>query len=293
MALAIPLGMTATRSEASSTCRLNTERRDARAKLEQELRDTAKTIADTLPEVPDRAVGPLFADLFAALPGVDAPALLRDAAKGVEKAREDPDARQTFFALGVKLWTRLAEADAMEGDRARVLAERLAPCAELPAFLFFLERDAADHGLANAEAVFARELDRRFPAFRRGRGHAAIDRPLLGALGATPESHARLQLELHPNGHLASLRVPGDDGPSLTLSPGGGAGHFVHTGQQGGYGFHIDERYAKGQVHATLNSPWHDGSESSETKEWVCWVLECIGSIVSAAERAPPKKRKR
>jgi hypothetical protein len=285
--------MARTRSEARSSCRLNSERDDARAKLEQELRDTAKTIADTLPESEGRAVGPLFADLFSALPGVEAPASLREAAKGVATAREDADARQTFFALGVKLWTRLVEADAMEQGRARVLAERLAPCAELPALLFFLERDAADHGLVEGEAVFAHELDRRFPSFRRGRGHAAIERPLLDALGATPESKPRLQLELHPNGRLASLRVAAEGGPSLTLSAGGGAGRFTHTGTRGGYGFHVDERYAEGRVHTTLNSPWHDGCESSEAKEWVCWVLECLGSIVAEAERNPSPRRKR
>ncbi len=278
-----------TAAEPATCCRLRSERQEARELAEQELRDTVKTLAETLPEHPDRPVGALFAQLFSTLPGLEAPALLHAAAKGARAARRDPDARRTFFALGVKLWTRLLEAGALDAGRARVLAECLAPCAELPALLFLLECDAAGHSLPEAAAAFAGELDRRFPAFRRRRGQAAVDRPLLSALGATPEDTPGLELALHPNGALASLRVPGEKGPSLTLDAAGGSGRYSHTGKRGGYGFHVDERYSKGAVHTTLYSPWHDGSEGDEAKEWVVWVLECIGSVV--AEAALAKRR--
>lgn len=277
----------------SNTCGAGSEKARARAEAEQQLVDTVRTLAKELPAHPERKVGPLFADLFSALPGVEAPEIVHAAARSAREARADPDARATFFALVTQLWHFLRASGALDAGRARVLAERLGPCADHPALLFYLEADAAAHGLPEARSAFAAELDRRFPAFRRGRGHAAVDGALLEALGATPQRAPGLALTLHPGGQLAALRAPGEGGPELTLERAGGRGRFTHTGRRGGYGFHVDERYADGQVHATLYSPWHDGATCSEDREWVCWVLECVGAIVEAAERAAARPRTR
>lgn len=246
----------------------------ARERAERQILDSIETLATELPTAVDRPLGALLAALFSELGVV--PDVVRDAARSAATARELPDVRQRFFALVSRFWDFLGESDALGAERARVIASHLARCADHPALLFFFERDATSRGLSAASRCFARELALRFPHFRRQRQRAVIDRTLLELLGAPAEL-----LRFHSNGHLASFAVPVRDGPSLTLDARPGSGRFSQVGKRGGSGFVIDERFSAGRVHTTFNSPWHDGVESSEPGEWVCWVLQNVGTIVS------------
>ena len=243
--------------------------------IETELRDTVKTLNGALQRKSPPLASVLLADLFSALPGVPASKTLAAAAERTATALQSADARAVFFSLGVQLWNRLGASKALSRERALVLATRLAPCARFPALLFFLEQDARARGFDESAQAFGDELDEAFPSFRAARGVATFGLPLLEALGAT---RAALKLKLDEHGDLK--RIGFENGVTLTIT-GPGEGSFSETGKRGGYGFHVGERYSGGQVHTTLCSPWHDGEESSATKEWVCWVLECISSITA------------
>lgn len=244
--------------------------------IETELRDTVKTLNGALRRKSPRLASVLLADLFAELPGVPASKTLQDAAARTATALQDTEARAVFFSLGLQLWNRLSATNALSRERARVLATRLAPCAGFPQLLFFLERDADARGFDDVKAVFAGELDDAFPSFRAQRGVSTFGLPLLHALGATRDG---IDVKLDSNEQLKRLSVK-NGGPTLNLTAPG-VGTFSETGKAGGYGFAVGEKYEAGAVHTTFCSPWHDGEESTEKKEWVCWVLECIGSITS------------
>jgi hypothetical protein len=241
--------------------------------IEHELRQTVKTLEGaTKRKHPPPPASALLADLFASLPGVRVPDAVTALAHQAGRALHDADARATFFSLGVALWNRLSAHQALSRERALVLAERLAPCAKFPELLFFLECDADTRGFDEVRAVFAATLDEHFPRFRATRGTATFGLRLLEAVGAT---HDAITLELDDDGQLKRALK---NGVVLHLSAPG-TGSFTQTGKRGGYGFHVSEKYEGGAVHTTLCSPWHDGAESSENKEWVCWVLECLSAL--------------
>jgi hypothetical protein len=102
-----------------------------------------------------------------------------------------------------------------------------------------------------------------------------------------------LYAEFYADGHLKRLGVKKKGaltGPLLELDPTPGRGRFRHEGKSGGYGFLTDETYRNGVVHGTFCSPWHDGEEYSEKKEWLIWVLECAATV---KENAAPQTRKK
>lgn len=245
--------------------------------IETELRDTVKTLNGALKRRSPPLASVLLADLFAALPGVPVSKALQEAAARTATALQDSDARAVFFSLGVQLWNRLGATDALSRERAKVLATRLAPCARFPELLFFLEQDARSRGFDDVETLIAAELDDAFPSFRAQRGVATFSLPLLDALGATRDG---LDVKLDEHQQLKRLSVKGKGGPTLTITSAG-VGTFSETGKSGGYGFAVGEKYERGAVHTTFCSPWHDGEESTQEMEWLCWVLQCIGSITA------------
>ena len=84
-------------------------------------------------------------------------------------------------------------------------------------------------------------------------------------------------------------------GVKLTLGPRPGRGSFDQTGSRGGYGFAVGETYEDGHACGMLCSPWHDGEEYRQPKDWMMWVLENVSEIVSSShvKPKPAKKSKR
>jgi len=259
-------------------------REKARAKVHEELLETATTITDHLATEPGSLKALMLADLLAALLDADAPEALRDGAARVPKVPPEAEERATFFALGAGLWRRLASDDVLDVDAATIIASRIAPCGDEPALLFMLQREAEEKQLTDAAAAFTRELSARFPAFARRRDRLPITRELLAFIGVD-DSVRGLGLSFHGDGHLACLSAPGRGGPTLTLDRVPGAGHFKHEGSRGGSGFIVDERYEQGAVHTEVFSPWHDGTEYATKTDWVVWVLQCATTVAQEARR--------
>ncbi|MFT3713158.1 MAG: hypothetical protein QM817_36350 [Archangium sp.] len=241
--------------------------------IEQELRQSVKTLEGaTKKKTPPPAASALLADVFASLPGLRVPDAVTALAHQAARALHDADARASFFSLGLALWNRLSAHEALSRERAMVLAERLAPCARFPHFLSFLESDAKARGFDDVSAVLAEARLENFASFVPET--ATFGLHLLEAVGAT---HDSIELELDDHEQLKRAMK---NGVALHLtSPG--AGSFTQTGKRGGYGFYVSEKFENGQVISTLCSPWHDGEESLEPKDWVRWVLECLASLTA------------
>lgn len=99
----------------------------------------------------------------------------------------------------------------------------------------------------------------------------------------------------HASGHLARAHMAGDDKShgELLLDEKPGTARLTVQGYKGGLGFLISERYAAGQVHTTLNTPWHDGVESSEHVPWTTWVAQSLASLADAAKDAAARAKKK
>jgi len=105
----------------------------------------------------------------------------------------------------------------------------------------------------------------------------------------------RVTIAYHPNGHLARVAVRIDrlhDG-ELELAEEPGSGHYRIVEKRGGYGTMIAESYRNGRVWTTLNTPWHDGEESSAKKPWTRWVEENLADLARLATTAPRARSRR
>jgi hypothetical protein len=89
----------------------------------------------------------------------------------------------------------------------------------------------------------------------------------------------------HSSGHLARVAVHVDQlhEGELVLAEQPGSGHFRIVEERGGYGTMICEDYRNGCVVTTLNTPWHDGDESSEARPWTRWVEESLADLARLA----------
>ncbi|MFN0247045.1 MAG: hypothetical protein ACKV2T_09055 [Kofleriaceae bacterium] len=101
----------------------------------------------------------------------------------------------------------------------------------------------------------------------------------------------------HPSGHLARIRVYRDDlhHGELSLAATPGAGTYSISEKRGGYGTTIRDSYRNGCIVTTLNTPWHDGEESSVAAPWTKWVMQQIDDLARLAtvpSRKPRKPRK-
>ena len=108
-------------------------------------------------------------------------------------------------------------------------------------------------------------------------------------------THPAVEIAYHPSGHLARVAVHVDelhDGV-LELAPEPGSGHYRIVEKRGGYGTMIAEDYRNGRVVTTLNTPWHDGTESSAKKSWTRWVEENVADLARLATTAPRRARAR
>jgi hypothetical protein len=102
----------------------------------------------------------------------------------------------------------------------------------------------------------------------------------------------RTKLAFHPSGHLASatIRVDARHHGELVLAERPGTGHYTIVEVRGGYGTMIRDDYRDGKVTTTLNTPWHDGTESTETQTWTRWVK---ASLCDLARLAGAKRTRR
>jgi hypothetical protein len=116
------------------------------------------------------------------------------------------------------------------------------------------------------------------------------------ARGAIDETYipAGVTAAFHPSGHLARAHVFVDklhEG-ELVLAEEPGSGHYRIVEKRGGYGTMICEDYRDGCVVTTLNTPWHDGEESSAAKPWTRWVEECLADLARLSSRARAARRR-
>jgi len=91
----------------------------------------------------------------------------------------------------------------------------------------------------------------------------------------------------HPSGHLhrASVHIDELHHGELVLDALPGSGRFSIVEKRGGYGTMISDAYRDGCVITTLNTPWHDGTESSEPMAWTKWVMQNLGDLARLAAR--------
>lgn len=273
----------------SSCCLVSQKRSDQLARAESEIRETASTLDAHLAEHPEQRRAQLLAGFVCGLLGDEAPDRLRR--HGLSVVDHAEEARQEGVgAIASGLWSRLLELEALTPERAETIARALAAMLTSPAQLFFFERQATDQKLDRAARCFAAALDQRHPDFRRRRGTLKIDRALLEDAGF---DLARLEVSFYGDGHLRSLSPrAGTDGPCLELDEKPGRGRYSETGKRGGYGFIVEERYEDGCAVGQLFSPWHDGEDYRTPKEWLIWILECVGEISSRRSRKKPRQKR-
>lgn len=137
-----------------------------------------------------------------------------------------------------------------------------------------LERRAAEISEARAAGVPRGHIDRSF-----------VPRQLTG--------DPRVEMAFHPNGHLARVAIQIDSlhHGELVLDRRPGSGHFTIVEKRGGSGTLISERYRRGGVVTTLNTPWHDGEESFEKKSWTRWVEENLAQLARLSALKGPRRR--
>lgn len=96
-----------------------------------------------------------------------------------------------------------------------------------------------------------------------------------------PEALARdrrVRVRVH-DGHLAHVRVSIDADRYGELDLGRHRGESLLVEPRGGYGTMIREHYVCGRVTITLNTPWHDGTESTIDAPWTRWVVERLEEL--------------
>jgi hypothetical protein len=147
------------------------------------------------------------------------------------------------------------------------------------------------YGLRQAKigADAADMIERRAIELSEARAEGVIE----GSIGAelVPDE---LEASYHASGHLARVRVWIDDlhNGELVLAAKPGSGSFSIIEKRGGYGTMIREDYRGGGVVTTLNTPWHDGEESTETKPWTLWVMQNLADLARLARAGKNKARK-
>lgn len=96
----------------------------------------------------------------------------------------------------------------------------------------------------------------------------------------------------HASGHVArvAVHIEAMHEGELQLHPIPGSGSFRIVEKIGGYGTVNRELYKDGAIHATLNTPWHDGEESTHVKPWTRWVEESLSELARLVEAAPPAR---
>jgi hypothetical protein len=154
------------------------------------------------------------------------------------------------------------------------------------------------HGFASARIgrdavpILEQYADEISEARRDGVAPGLIDTRMI------PESLAtdpRVQVTAHASGHLARVGIEIDllNEGELVLAEQPGSAAFSITQKLGGYGTLTRERYKAGSVHQTLNTPWHDGEDSSYETPWTKWVMASLDELASLAERLPAQARVR
>lgn len=105
-------------------------------------------------------------------------------------------------------------------------------------------------------------------------------------------SDPRVVVAMHDSGHLARVRIEIDlvNEGELVLAAQPGSAAFSISQKLGGSGTLTRERYKDGSVKQTLNTPWHDGEESTYESPWTKWVMASLDELVSLAERHPARR---
>ncbi len=135
-------------------------------------------------------------------------------------------------------------------------------------------------------------LERR--AAEIGEARAAEVRPGMIDRSYVPEALAS-HATYYASGHLRSVSIElgenREGGLELAETPG--SGHYRIIEMRGGYGTMINEDYRDGCVVTTLNTPWHDGEESSAKKPWTRWVEENLADLERLVTSTPEEKQKK
>lgn len=144
-----------------------------------------------------------------------------------------------------------------------------------------LERRAAEIGEARPLGVAAGHIDASY-------------------IPASLAADSRASISYHPNGHLQRVAIEIDrlHHGELVLSELPGNGRFAIVEKRGGYGTSIREDYSDGAIRTTINTPWHDGDESTARKSWTRWVEENLADLARLAaahtgRTATPRAKRR
>ena len=225
----------------------------------KQLRETRFTVLDTLRDEPNHFKALVMANALAELDPDHDPALAAH--------------RRRFQATRAAGWALQAKAEGLDG------------------LLFALARGWSDGNIGRAAVPvlegYAEEIgEARPPGVARGHIDAAY-------LPAQLTGDARVKLDFHPSGHLArvSLSIDALHSGALVLDRKPGAGSYEIVEERGGSGTMIREHYRDGAVHSILNTPWHDGVESSQPKAWTRWVEENLADLARLS--AAPLRQKR
>ena len=210
--------------------------------LHRQLRETRETVIAHLREAPDDPRALLFADVLAEL----------------DSDRELATHAMRFRAVRPATWAD----DARRAGLDRVLF-RLADGMRSSRFgrdaIPILERRAIEISEARPPGVAAGWIDETF---------------VPDALAADQ----RVRVRSH-GGHLARVAVKLAAVRYAELELGRYRGRFEIVEKIGGYGTMTRETYACGRVTTTLNTPWHDGTESTSDAPWTRWVVDCLDQI--------------
>lgn len=229
----------------------------------------------------------MLAELLDALLGPSAPAVVRRTA-ATARARPITDEGKRARNGGVlhlasMLWRLFADRRALTAERALVLATRMARWIDDATLLHLFECEAASKQLEDARRALHGAVKAISPRFHARAHRLRIDRALLDRL----DLGDRVVATFHDSGHLASLSVPGQMTPRLTLARTPGTGAFRDGGTSGGYGYATSESYAEGHASGTFFSPWHDGEQYRQPIAWLQWVVECAGAVANMARKSP------
>jgi hypothetical protein len=253
-------------------------------KARTQIRETRQTLLDHLRDAPGDFKALLLASVVAELDPDRDPALLAHAARANTLRAKDPsgwakrarDQGLDVVLFGLAQGLHRAEFGA---DAIPVLARRCAEISSRSVILALLReylRDREDAATGRALAAIDAAIAERTPRLAAG----VIDASFVPEQLAT-SPHAKVRY--HHDGHLAEVVIrKGRWKGRLQLDPRPGTGRYQLEGFTAGSGHLTSETYRDGQVHTTLNTPWHDGCESSETLAWTRWVAECLGSLADA-----------
>lgn len=245
-----------------------------------QITETRRMLDARLREEPDDFMALALADVFAELDPEREPGLRCHARRAHELrgrlGATSWQSRARDLGLDIVLFNLCAGLHRADFGHAAlpVLARRATEVTINPRILALLRDYMRELGERDVITAIDSAIARRAPALAIGR----IERAFVPALLL---DHAAVAVRFHPSGHLAAVRIRGDRRTSgtLTLEPAPGTAHLVYTAHTGGSGYVVDEHYRDGAIHGTYNSPWHDGTESREPRDWACWVAEALASL--------------